>query len=41
MSEVFNDIYFVVYNLYYVGQNEDLGTRAGLIYRDGESIWYS
>jgi hypothetical protein len=33
----FSDIYFVVYNLYYVGQNDDLGTRAGPIHQDGGS----
>jgi hypothetical protein len=32
--EVSSDIYFVVYNLYYVGQNCDLGTRAGPINQD-------
>jgi hypothetical protein len=37
MFEVSNDIYFVVYNLYYVGQNDDLGARAGPIHRDGGS----
>jgi hypothetical protein len=36
-SEVSNDIYFEVYDLYYVDQNDDLGTRAGLIHRDGGS----
>jgi hypothetical protein len=35
MFEVFNDIYFVIYNLYYIGQNDDLYTRAKPIYRDG------
>jgi hypothetical protein len=38
MFEVSSDIYFVVYNLYYVDQNDDLGTRAGPIYQDGGSI---
>jgi hypothetical protein len=33
--EVSSDIYFVVYDLYYVGQNNDLGTRTGPIHRDG------
>jgi hypothetical protein len=35
--EVFNDIYFVVYNLYCVGQNDDLGAHAGPVHRDGGS----
>jgi hypothetical protein len=34
MFEVSSDIYFIVYNLYYVGQNDDLKTRAGPINRD-------
>jgi hypothetical protein len=38
MFEVFSDIYFVVYDLYYVGQNNDLGARAGPIHRDGGSV---
>jgi hypothetical protein len=38
MFEVSSDIYFVVYNLYYVGQNGDLGTRAWPINQDGGSI---
>jgi hypothetical protein len=38
MFKVSSDIYFVVYNLYYVGQNGDLGTRARPINRDGGSI---
>jgi hypothetical protein len=38
MFEIFNDIYFVVYNLYYVGQNDDLEARAGPIHRDGGSM---
>jgi hypothetical protein len=29
MFEVSSDIYFVVYNLYYVDQNDDLRTRVG------------
>jgi hypothetical protein len=37
MFEVFSDIYFVVYNLYYMGQNDDLGTCVGPIHRDGGS----
>jgi hypothetical protein len=35
---VSSDIYFVVYNLYYVGQNCDLGIHTGPIHRDGGSI---
>jgi hypothetical protein len=38
MFEVSSDIYFVVYNLYYIGQNNDLGARVGPIHRDGGSI---
>jgi hypothetical protein len=34
MFEVSSDIYFVVYNLYYVDQNNDLGIRARPINRD-------
>jgi hypothetical protein len=30
MFELFNDIYFVVYKLYYVGQNDDLDIRVSL-----------
>jgi hypothetical protein len=30
MFELFSDMYFVVYKLYYVGQNDDLGIRARL-----------
>jgi hypothetical protein len=37
MFEVFSDIYFVVYNLYYIGQNDDLEARARPIHRDGGS----
>jgi hypothetical protein len=37
MFEVSSDIYFVVYNLYYIGQNDDLGARVGPIHRDGGS----
>jgi hypothetical protein len=40
MFEVFSDIYFVVYNLYYVGQNNNLGTHAGPIHQDGWSSNY-
>jgi hypothetical protein len=31
MFEVSSDIYFVVYNLYYVDQNNDLVARVGPI----------
>jgi hypothetical protein len=37
MFEVSSDIYFIVYNLYYVYQNDDLEARAGPIHRDGGS----
>jgi hypothetical protein len=37
MFEVFSGIYFVVYNLYYVDQNDNLGTHVGPIHRDGGS----
>jgi hypothetical protein len=37
MFEVSSDIYFVVYNLYYVGQNNDQGARVRPIHRDGGS----
>jgi hypothetical protein len=30
MFELFSDIYFVVYKLYYVGQNDNLGTHVSL-----------
>jgi hypothetical protein len=30
MFELFNDIYFIVYKLYYVGQNDNLGIRVSL-----------
>jgi hypothetical protein len=40
MFEVFSNIYFIVYDLYYVGQNNDLGARTRPIYRDGGSIPY-
>jgi hypothetical protein len=39
MFKVFNDIYFVVYNLYYIDQNNDLGTRAEPMNWDGRSTW--
>jgi hypothetical protein len=37
MFEVFRDIYFVVYYLYYVDQNDNLGIRARPRNRDGGS----
>jgi hypothetical protein len=37
MFEVSSDIYFVVYNVYYVGKNDNLGTRAWPIHGDGGS----
>jgi hypothetical protein len=30
MFELFSDIYFVVYKLYYVGQNDNLGIHISL-----------
>jgi hypothetical protein len=30
MFKLFSDIYFVVYKLYYVGQNDNLGIRVSL-----------
>jgi hypothetical protein len=30
MFELFSDIYFVVYKLYYVSQNNNLGIRVSL-----------
>jgi hypothetical protein len=30
MFELFSDIYFVVYKLYYVGQNDNLGIHVSL-----------
>jgi hypothetical protein len=35
MFEVSSDIYFAVYNFYYVDQNDDLEARAKPIHRDG------
>ena len=32
-----NHIIFMLYNLFYIGQIDDLGTRVGLIYPDGGS----
>jgi hypothetical protein len=37
MFELFSDIYFVVYKLYYVGQNNNLGIRLSLMNWDGGS----
>jgi hypothetical protein len=41
MFEIFNDVYFVVYKLYYIGQNDDLGTRAWPINWDRGSRCFS
>jgi hypothetical protein len=30
MFELFSDIYFVVYKLYYIGHNDNLGIRVSL-----------
>jgi hypothetical protein len=30
MFELFSDMYFVAYKLYYIGQNDDLDIRASL-----------
>jgi hypothetical protein len=38
MFKVSSGIYFIVYDLYYVGQNDDLGARAEPIHQDGGSI---
>jgi hypothetical protein len=37
MFKLFSDIYFIVYKLYYVGQNDDLGIRVSLRNWDGGS----
>jgi hypothetical protein len=37
MFKLFSDIYFIVYKLYYVGQNDDLGIRVSLKNWDGGS----
>jgi hypothetical protein len=37
MFKVSSDIYLIVYNLYYISQNCDLGIRIGPIHRDGGS----
>jgi hypothetical protein len=38
MFELFCDIYFVVYKLYYVGQNDNLGIRVSLMNWDRGSM---
>jgi hypothetical protein len=38
MFELFSDIYFVVYKLYYVGQNDDISIRVSLKNWDRGSI---
>jgi hypothetical protein len=38
MFEVSNNIYFIVYDLYYINQNNNLETRAGPIHRDGDQL---
>jgi hypothetical protein len=38
MFELFSDIYFVVYKLYYVGQNNNLDIRVSLKNWDRGSI---
>jgi hypothetical protein len=40
MFELFSDIYFVVYKLYYVGQNNNLGIRVSLKNWDRGSTSY-
>jgi hypothetical protein len=37
MFELFSDMYFVVYKLYYFGQNDDLDIRVSLKNWDGGS----
>jgi hypothetical protein len=37
LSKVFNDIYFIVYVLYYIDQNNDLGIHVKPIHQDGVS----
>jgi hypothetical protein len=39
MFELFSDIYFVVYKLYYVDQNDDLDIRVSLRNWDRWSIF--
>jgi hypothetical protein len=40
MSQVFNDIFFVIYILYYVNQISDLEVHVGLINWEGESTFF-
>jgi hypothetical protein len=40
MFELFSDIYFVVYKLYYVGQNDNLDIRVSLKNWDRGSIGF-
>jgi hypothetical protein len=40
MFKLYSDIYFVVYKWSYVGQNDDLGTHAWPINREGGSIFH-
>jgi hypothetical protein len=40
MFELFSDMYFVVYKLYYVDQNNDLGIRVSLKNWDGGSSFF-
>jgi hypothetical protein len=37
MFKLYSDIYFVVYKLYYVGQNDNLGIHVSLKNWDGGS----
>jgi hypothetical protein len=41
MFELSSDMYFVVYKLYYVDQNDDLGIRVSLRNWDGGSTLVS
>jgi hypothetical protein len=41
MSQVFDDIFFIIYILYYVDQISDLEVRVGLINWEGESNEYA
>jgi hypothetical protein len=41
MFELFSDIYFVLYKLYYVDQNDNLDIRVSLKNRDRGSITIS
>jgi hypothetical protein len=38
MFKVSNNIYFIVYDLYYVAQNDDLELRARPIHRNGGNM---